>query len=64
MRGKMAGRFKLEFLDLPDSDPVWFDTREDLDSTVELLRGCPIDDGPVRLRITEYAEHKVETETV
>ncbi len=58
-----SGRFKLEFLDLPDSDPVWFDTREDLDSTLALLKGCPIDDGPVRLRVTDYEAVRTETLT-
>lgn len=47
-------RFKLEFVDLPGAEPLWFETREDLDQTVTLLMGCPIDDGPLRLRVTEF----------
>jgi hypothetical protein len=58
--GPSGGRFKLEFRDLPGSEPMWFDTREELDATVDFLRACPVDDGPVRLRITELGVLRTE----
>jgi len=54
------GRYKLEFVDLPNSEPEWFDSKEDLDATVAFLKSCPCDDGEVHLRITEYGAMKVE----
>lgn len=49
-----SGRFKLEIMNLPNADATWFDTREELDSHVKFLQECPVDDGPIRLKITEY----------
>lgn len=55
-----TGRFKLEFIDLPRDEPLWFDTREELEAMVELIKGCPLDGGKrARLRITEYEQAKV-----
>lgn len=56
----MNRRFKLEFVDLPDKDPLWFDDQESLDAMIEFTLSCPVDDGPVRLRVTEMSEQKVE----
>jgi len=53
-------RFKLEWLDLPGREPSWFDTREELDAHVRFIKSCPVDDGPVRLRVTEFSPAKVE----
>jgi hypothetical protein len=53
-------RFKLEFVDLPGSEPEWFDSEEDLEATVEFLKSCPVDDGPVRLKVTRYDESEVK----
>lgn len=53
-------RFKLEFEDLPNKEPFWFDTRSDLNSFVKFIKGCPVDDGPVKLKITEFGTKKVE----
>lgn len=51
-------RFK--WVDCPDQEPSWFDTREELDRWVEFLKACPVDDGPLRLRITEFSATKTE----
>ena len=53
-------RYKLDFLNLPGTEPIWFDNREELDLHVELLTSCPVDDGPVLLRIIEYNPGKME----
>lgn len=50
-----ARRFKLEWVDPSHPEgTLWFDTREALDAALALIRGCQVDDGPVRLRVTEY----------
>jgi hypothetical protein len=53
-------RFKVEFLSVPNAEPLWFDTREELDRSVAFMKSCPVDDGPLRLRITEYGVTKTE----
>jgi hypothetical protein len=55
-----GGRIKVEWLNLPNSEPAWFDTEEELQSHLELIRGCPVDDGPIRLRITRFATASIE----
>lgn len=56
--------FRLEFLTHPTQGPVEFETRADLDATLMLIRGCPITDGPVRLRVTELREVSSEHITI
>ena len=58
--GELMRRFKVEYVNLPDSEPLWFDTRDEVDSLVRFTKSCPVDDGPVKLRITEFAQVKVE----
>jgi len=49
-------RFLLAFIDFPEHEPMRFDTRKEADAWVSFLKNCPVDDGPVRLRLTEVAE--------
>jgi hypothetical protein len=56
----MPRRFKLEWIDLPGTEPFWFNTREELEEHVRFLKSVPLDDGPIRLRITEYGVTRVE----
>lgn len=53
--------FLLEFLDDPAPEAIRFDTEEDLNATLNLLRGCPVDDGPVRIRVTRLGVVSQET---
>lgn len=55
-------RFKVEYVDR-DDDPFWFDTRKEVEDFIQLHRGCPVDSGPVKFRITEFAQTKVEVLT-
>lgn len=52
----MKDRFVLAFIDFPDNEPMRFSTRKEADAWVSFLKNTPVDDGPVRLRLTEIAE--------
>lgn len=52
-------RFKLEILNGPTREPFWFDTQEDLDAMITLLKSASVSDGPIRLRITEFKAVRV-----
>jgi len=54
----MSKRFKVEFVDLPNADPFWFDTQKEVDDWVRFLKDCPVDDGPTRVRVTEFSVTK------
>jgi hypothetical protein len=61
------GRFKIEFLNrsIPPENrtPLWFNTKEEVDSFVDMTKGCPCDE-PIELRITEYSPTKVRRVTL
>ena len=48
--------FRVEFVGVtpkPGDRPLEFETQAELDQWLTFIRGCPVDDGPVQLRITE-----------
>jgi hypothetical protein len=53
-------RYKLEMLGVPGAEPMWFDSRKELVATVVFMKDCPVDDGPIRLQVTEFSQTKVE----
>jgi hypothetical protein len=57
-------RFKLEYLNRPNAEPLWFDTKREMDQMVELIRGCPVDDGTIRLRCTTFEAVHIELVTI
>jgi hypothetical protein len=57
-------RFKLEYLDRPDAKPLWFNTKREMDQMVDLIRGCPVEDGPIRLRLTTFEAVHIEKVTI
>jgi hypothetical protein len=52
-------RFKVEFVDQPTKEALWFDDREEVDAVVKLLKS-PSGGPPVRLRVTEYVPVRTE----
>ena len=58
--GRLVRRFKLEMLGVPGAEPMWFDSRKELDAMVVFMKGCPVSDGPVLLRVTEFSQTKTE----
>lgn len=59
-------RYKVEFLDSTslrprNKEPLWFDSKLDMVRFLDLLRGCPISDGPTRLQCTTYEITHIET---
>jgi len=58
------GRFKVEYLGKHSHlKPDWYETKEDLEASLEFMKSCPIDDGPVEVRITEFSPTSVRRES-
>jgi hypothetical protein len=56
----MSKRFKVEFVGLPDSQPFYFETKEEVDRWVASMKAFPLTDNqgndipPAQFRITEF----------
>lgn len=66
-------RFKLELVYTMANNGVrttrttfggWFDEREHLDASVNFMRACPLDNGEMKFRITEYGMAPIKVEEV
>ena len=53
-------RWSVEFVGLLNSEPMWFDDEQEKDRFIQFIQSAPVDDGPVKLRVTEYGEVKSE----
>ena len=53
-------RYLLEYVDKPEAESLWFDSKFDLDRVLDLIRGCPVDDGPIKLRVTTFEATYIE----
>ncbi len=60
-----GGRFKVEYVDALDAEPLWFDDQGEMDAMTDFITSCPVDDNPpgvgnkVRLKITEFGINKI-----
>ena len=63
----MSGRFKLEIVHTVSNEDTgvkktrttlvgWYDSREELNKSVTFMRGCPLNDGVVNFRVSEYGD--------
>ena len=54
--------FKIQFKG--DPKPLWYYDENSMKASIQMMLGCPIDDGPAEVTITTYEAVKTEKVTL